>query len=235
MTVNTNSLLIQYRNKMASVASLTPIASSRFLSPKATPGNKPILSPATVSLSNVKTRQSSKSIAVTPPYRSNFDYSNIREETEKVMESIGASEVQVEVPAPEPLPIHAPSLDQRQQFLRQQQDAEKAAASSSFPRYYPSPVTEANAPMTLTEQLINRGRGGIVRTTDALSALNLSDVGAIDDWIENLKSVLGRHLYDVMMRLNQSCQAIVRELTSRNVNSSDVQAIERVLTFQSER
>lgn len=151
------------------------------------------------------------------------------------MESIGALEPDVVEPIPEPLPVHAPSLDQRQQFIKQQQDAEQAAASSSFPRYYPAPVTDANAPMTLTEQLINRGRGGIVRTTDALSALNLSDVGAIDDWIENLKSVLGKHLFDVMMRLNQSCQGIVRELITKNVNISDVQAIERVLTFESER
>ena len=224
-----------FRDEKAAASSLTPVASSRFLSPKATPGNKPILSPATVNISNIKTRPSAKSIAVTPPYRSNFDYSNIRDETNKVLESIGASEVEVEEPVPEPLPVHAPSLDQRQQFIKQQQEAERAAASSSFPRYYPSPVNEANAPMTLTEQLINRGRGGIVRTTDALSALNLSDVGAIDDWIENLKSVLGRHLYDIMMRLNQSCQSIVRELSARNVSPQDVQAIERVLTFQSER
>ncbi len=60
--------------------------------------------------------------------------------------------------------------------------------------------------MSLSEQLSYRGPGGITRTVDALYTLQLSKVKDLEEWIDNLRRLLGRHIFETINRFGSYLQ-----------------------------
>ena len=139
----------------------------------------------------------------------NFDYSTIDDTTNKTWNQLQKSNQ---------TPILTPT------------DKETA---TPFQRYYPSPINPDNSPICITDQLISRGRGGITRTVDALSSLDLLDIKYIDEWICGLQSVLGRYLYTTYNRWRDSIQRILSDLTQRGIQRDMLLSIEKLLLLES--